>query len=147
MKSNRTYYEEALRYVDNAEEQLKKSPIDERYYTDLKYVKSAGGIVYAGVEKSAKWFIELNGIKLPKEAKEPEITKALTKINKKALNLFNDLYSYFHIAVYYNENNNVAKIKESLKVARNFMLYLKPYNKVAIYEDGGKISKIKKSAK
>ncbi|MFH2142759.1 MAG: DUF5618 family protein [Bacteroidota bacterium] len=139
MKTEKTYYEEALRYIDNAEEQLKKSGKDGKYYTDLKYVKSAGGIVYAGIEKAAKWFIELKGIKMPKNADANEITKALNKINKKVLNLYNDLYSYFHIAVYYNGNNDANKIKESMTTARTFIAYLKPYNKIAIYKGGGKI--------
>ncbi|MFH2141424.1 MAG: DUF5618 family protein [Bacteroidota bacterium] len=139
MKTERTHYEEALRYIDNAEEQLKKSGKDGKYYTDIKYVKSAGGIAYVGVEKAAKWYIELNEKKIASNADDREIRKLLSKINKKALNLFAGLYSYLHEAVYYNGNNNIAMIKESLSEAKKFIAYLKPYNKIAIYKGGGKI--------
>jgi len=148
MENKRTYYQEAMRYIDNAKEQLKKSPKEGKYYADLKYVKSAGGIAYAGIEKSAKWLIALKGIKIEKDADVSEITKSLAKINKKALNIFNDLYFFLHKAVYYNGYNNVNKISDSLKDAALFIAFLKPYKEIAVYEKGGKAkSKIKASVK
>jgi hypothetical protein len=134
-----TYYEEAMRYVEYAKEQFACSPIEERYYTDLKFVKAGGGTIYAGIEKSAKWYIELNGIKIAKNAKEPEITKQLGKINRTALNMFNDLYYYFHINVYYNGLNNPREIKNHIEIAKKFIALLKPFNKPHEYKKGGNI--------
>jgi hypothetical protein len=48
-------YEEAIRYIYNAEDLLKKATPESRYYADLKYLKSAAGTAYAGIEKAVKW--------------------------------------------------------------------------------------------
>lgn len=124
-----TYYQEAMRYVECAQEQFASSPMDKNYYTDIKLVKSAGGTIYAGIEKAAKWYIVLMGGKIANNAKEPEITKCLAKINRTAVNMFNDMYSYFHIAVYCNGNNDSKKIKASIIVAKKFIALLKQYDK------------------
>lgn len=136
-----TYYEEAMRYINYAKEQLGKSPLERGYYSDIKYVKSAGGTIYAGIEKAAKWYILLMGGKIDKTAKEPEITRQLSKINKTALNQFNDIYSYFHISVYYNGNNDSKKIKDTIAIAKKFIELLKPFNQEHQYKRGGKITK------
>ena len=138
-----TYYEEAMRYVEYAQEQFALSPMEKNYYTDLKFVKAGGGTIYAGIEKAAKWYIVLMGGTIAKNAKESEITKGLSKINKTALNMFNDLYSYFHIAVYYNGNNDSKKIKDSIMVAKKFISLLKQFDKPHQYKKGGSTFKIK----
>lgn len=124
-----TYYEEAMQYVEYAQEQFASSPKEKNYYTDLELVKAGGGTIYAGIEKSAKWYITLMGGTIANNAKEPEITKGLSKINTSALNMFNDLYSYFHIAVYHNGNNDSKKIKDSIMVAKKFIGLLKQFDK------------------
>jgi hypothetical protein len=53
--------------------------------------------------------------------------------------MFNDLYSYFHIAVYYNGNSDSRKIKESIVVAKKFISLLKPFDKPHVYKKGGNI--------
>ena len=68
MAEVRTQYEEAMRYIDNAKEALKKAGGNEKLYSDIKYVKSAAGIAYAGVEQAAKWLIRLKGIEFSKNA-------------------------------------------------------------------------------
>lgn len=133
-----TYYQEAMRYIEYAQEQFASSPMDKNYYTDLKLVKSAGGKIYTGIEKAAKWYIELMGGNIAKNAKEPEITKCLAEIDRTALNMFNDLYSYFHIAVYYNGNNDSKKIKDSIAIAKKFIALLKQFDKPHEYKRGKK---------
>lgn len=132
-----TYYEEAMRYIEYAKEQLEASPMDKNYYTDIKLVKSVGENIYTGIEKSAKHYINLMGGKIAKNAKEPDITKSLAKINNSALNMFNDLYSYFQIAVYFNGNNDSKKIKESILVAKKFISLLKPFDEPHKYKKSG----------
>lgn len=63
-KLDRTYYEEAMRYMINAEEILEKADPKDGFYYDLKYLKSAAGTAYAGIEKAAKWYAKLNGIQI-----------------------------------------------------------------------------------
>ena len=41
-------YKEALRYIDNAKDNLKLAGKDDQFYEDEKYVKTACGTAYSG---------------------------------------------------------------------------------------------------
>lgn len=56
------YHAEAMRYMENAEETLKKARKEGKYYQDEKCVKTASGIAYNGVLKALDGFLILNGI-------------------------------------------------------------------------------------
>ncbi len=131
-KLEKTYYEEAMRYIYNAEELLKMAVPEEKYYTDLKYLKSAAGTAYAGIEKAAKWYAKLKGIEL--KGKNVEMIKdGLRKINKTALRDFVSLYSQIHIGMYYEDNAKIKIVKEAFDDAKEFIAYLKPYSQIAEY--------------
>ena len=140
----RTYYQEAIRYIDKAKDLLKKSPKEGNYYTDIKYVKSAGRNAFVGIEKAAKWLIELNGIEIQKDADVWEIKKALTKINSGSYIpylWFNDFYTYFYLTVYLRGHNNARMINVTLKDAKIFISFLKQYNETAVYKKGATTKK------
>ncbi|MDA8338756.1 MAG: DUF5618 family protein, partial [Nitrospiraceae bacterium] len=64
---------EPVRYLDNAKELLKKSPIEDNRYTDDKYVKSACGVAYLGVLKAIEESLINKGLtrkELPKKVEE-----------------------------------------------------------------------------
>ena len=129
---NKTYYEEAMRYIHNAEEILEKAAPEDGFYTDLKYLKSAAGTAYAGIEKTAKWYAKLNGINI--KGKNVEMIKdGLRKINIKVLRQFVALYSEIHIAMYYEDNARVKFVKDSFANAKQFIAYLEPYSQMAEY--------------
>jgi hypothetical protein len=128
MPATLTYYQKARRYIDKAEDSLKKSRRDGNYYTDLRYVKYAGKTAYEGVELAARWLIELNNIKLPANTDNNDIKKALSKINTDAVYMFHDLYSYLYIVVCESKGNNVKCITESMKTAKKFVALLKEYD-------------------
>ena len=132
MEQERTYYEEAKRYINNAEEILKKSKKDGKYYTDPKYVISAFGTAYASVERAAKWYIKLKGVKL-KSAKFDQVKEALSKIDKKAPYGFNSLYTTLHIDGYDGVNTDSTVIQVNLKSARDFISYLKHFSEKVKY--------------
>ncbi|KKS76785.1 MAG: hypothetical protein UV51_C0016G0005 [Candidatus Woesebacteria bacterium GW2011_GWC1_42_9] len=132
-----THYEEAIRYIDNAEEMLAKSPNDGKDYLDKKYVKSAAGTAYAGVELAAKWYIKLRGLTIKGDSAD-RVKEALSKIDKKILNSFSFLYEVMHKSIYYGGMSRMSIVDESMKDARHFVSYLKPFNKEAIYKDGGR---------
>ena len=128
----KTYYEEAMRYMSNAEDLLKNAKPVEGYYEDKKYIKSAAGVAYAGIEKAAKWYAKLNGVEL--KGKNVEMIKdGLRKINKKVLNEFVSLYAEIHIGMYYEDNSKIKSVKESFEDAKQFIGYLKPYDHKAEY--------------
>ena len=131
-QENYTYYEEAMRYIYNAEELLEKAEPRDGYYYDLKYLKSAAGTAYAGIEKTAKWYAKLNGIQI--KGKNVEMIKdGLRKINLKVLKHFVSLYSEIHIAMYYEDNANIKSVKNSFENAKQFIAYLKPYSQIVEY--------------
>ena len=61
------YYEEAIRYMDNANETLKKAGKEEDFYKDDKYVKTACGIDYIAVLKAFDGYFIITEVKVPKE--------------------------------------------------------------------------------
>ncbi|MBI4429148.1 MAG: DUF5618 family protein [Ignavibacteriales bacterium] len=121
---------EALRYIENARETLKKSPIEEGRYKDNKYVKSACVVAYLGVPKAIDEFLLRNGIarkQLPKKVEEHQ--KALTNFgssrNGKMLDALSDIYDELHIAGYsgYYRGflHRVEVVKEALGGAEEFI--------------------------
>lgn len=122
---------EPLRYLENAKQILGKSPIEDGYYTDKKYVKSACGIAYLGVLEAISEYLLARGVQkkeLPKKAEEYE--KALKKYasvhNGKLPKQFDYLYEELHIAGYYRGMlHRVNIVKEALKGAKEFIEKLK----------------------
>lgn len=118
---------EALRYIENAKEILKKSEIEENYYKDIKYVKTALGCAYLGVLKAIDDYLLSKGVpkeKLPKKAQEYE--KALKKYanvhNGKLVRMFDALYDELHIGGYYRGLlRRVDTVKSALKGAQEFI--------------------------
>jgi hypothetical protein len=122
---------EPVRYLDNAKELLKKSPIEDNRYTDDKYVKSACGVAYLGVLKAIEESLINKGLtrkELPKKVEE--YRKALQKYvsihNGKLLKEFDDLYDELHIAGYYRGMlHRVDVVKAVLKGAKEFIEKIK----------------------
>lgn len=119
------------RYLDNAKEALSKAGLEDNYYTDIKYVKSACGIAYLGVLKAIDDYLIRHGLKdkeLPRKVEEYQ--KALKKYsihNGKLLGQFNALYHELHIAGYYRGDlRSVETVKASIKSAKDFIGKLSP---------------------
>lgn len=118
---------EAIRYLENAKELLKNSPIENGRYADVKYVKSACGVAYLGVLKAIEEYLLDKGLtkkELPKKVEE--YRKALKKYasvhNGKLLKQFDDLYDELHIAGYYRGNLHfVDTVKGTFKAAKDFI--------------------------
>ncbi|MCL5991592.1 MAG: DUF5618 family protein [Bacteroidetes bacterium] len=97
------YYNEALRYMDNANEVLKKAGRNTRYYKDTKYVKEACGVAYSAVLVALDGYFERKGITKRKGRKNVNYyTENLSKIDKKLLNSFNAAYDILHLDGYYD---------------------------------------------
>lgn len=119
---------EGIRYLENAKEVLKKSPIEENRYTDDKYVKSACGIAYLGVLKAIDEYLiknhNLTKKELPKKVEEYEkaLRKYASQYNGKLFRLFSDIYDELHIAGYYRGAlHRVGVVKDALKGAKEFI--------------------------
>jgi len=53
---------EALRYLENAKEILKKAPVDDGTYTDVKYVQEACGTAYLAILKAVDEYLVKRGV-------------------------------------------------------------------------------------
>jgi len=122
---------EALRYLNNAKEILRKVPIEDNRYTDVKYVQEACGTAYLSVVKAIDEYLLNKGFdkkELPKsvDAYRKALQKHLAVHDGKLLREFEALYDQLHIAGYYRGLlHNVDAVKDILKAARAFIEKIK----------------------
>ena len=91
------YYNEAMRYMDNAKECLQKAQKEGKYYNDQKYVKMACGTAYSGMLVALDGFLTLKDVELPKGKERKSIEfyhNNLAKLDRKMLNTLN---TDFHV--------------------------------------------------
>ena len=121
------YYNEAIRYMDNAKETLKKAGKEDKFYLDKKYVKTACGTAYNGVLTALDGYLILKDIKKTKGRKSIEYYQdSITKIDKKLLNYVNNAYDILHLSGYYDGINTVSVIKEGFNMAYYIIDKIKP---------------------
>jgi uncharacterized protein (UPF0332 family) len=100
-----TYYNEAMRYMNNANECLTKAKKEDNYYYDQKYVSMACGTAYKGLLIALDCFLLLKGIDKPKGKLRKSIEYYqinITKIDRKILNNLNSAYEVLHLWGYYD---------------------------------------------
>ncbi|MGB9629813.1 MAG: DUF5618 family protein [Thermodesulfobacteriota bacterium] len=118
---------EPLRYLNNANEILKKASIDNGIYTDIKPVMEAFGIAYLAILEAIDEALIKRGLthkELPRsvDAYRKALQKYLSAHNGKLLKEFESLYNLIHIAGYYRKLlNRVDIVKDALKAARLFI--------------------------
>ena len=125
----RTYYNEALRCMDNAKEQLKNARKDGSYYRDIKYIKSACGIAYSATLVALDGFLLLKGKKKPNKKERKSIEyyqKAITVLDKKLLDSVNVAYKILHLFGYYDGIEDVIVIKRGFDEAYRIIEKIKP---------------------
>ncbi|MEW6586330.1 MAG: DUF5618 family protein [Nitrospirota bacterium] len=118
---------EAVRYLENAKDILRKARIEDNRYEDIKPVREAFGTAYLAVLEAINEALLKKGVSkkdLPKKVEEYE--KALKKYptvhNGKLLKEFTMLYDALHIAGYYRGLiYNVDAVKDYLKAAKSFI--------------------------
>jgi uncharacterized protein (UPF0332 family) len=123
------YYDEAMRYMENARECLQKAQKDGKFYRDPKYVKMACGTAYNGVLVALDGFLVIKGIHKPRAKIRKSIEyyqENISKIDKKMLSYLNDAYSILHIYGYYDGTDNVTVVKEGFDLANTLIDKIKP---------------------
>jgi uncharacterized protein (UPF0332 family) len=120
-------YSEAMRYMDNAKETLKKAGKDNLFYKDRKYVKTACGTAYNGLLIALDAYLFLKGIKKTKGRKSIEYyCEQVGKLDKKLLQHVNSAYELLHLNGYYDGTLNVYIVKEGFEQARHVISKIKP---------------------
>jgi hypothetical protein len=133
-----TYYEEAIRYVNNARKILKEVPVKDKEYTDIKRVKMAAGVAYARVDIAAKWFIKYKNPKAVIKG-DTDITRELRKLDKKAVNLYSRAWLLLHKGSYYHTSGVDVVTDASIDSAEDFIssLHLKGFKGEPSYKING----------
>jgi uncharacterized protein (UPF0332 family) len=120
-------YSEAMRYMDNARETLKKAGKDNQRYKDRKYVKTACGTAYNGLLLALDAYLLLKGIKRTKGRKSIEYyCEHLSKLDKKLLQRLNNAYEALHLYGYYEGTLNVHVVKAGFDDAYGIINKIKP---------------------
>ena len=118
---------EALRYLENAKEILKKAPVEDSTYTDVKYVQEACATAYLAVLKAIDAYLIKKGVdekELPQsvDGYREMMRKYVIAHDGKLLKEFEKLYKALHIAGYYRGLlEDVSMVKDALKAAKSFI--------------------------
>lgn len=118
---------EALRYLHNAREILKKARREGHIYTDVKPVREACGVAYLAVLEAIDKYLLTRGVtkkKLPKSVEEYQkaLRRHLSIRNGKLFKEFNWLYDTLHIAGYYRRLlYDVEMVKRALNITQQFI--------------------------
>ena len=121
------YYSEAIRYMDNAKETLKKAGKEDRFYVDKKYVKTACGTAYNAVLIALDAYLLLKGIEKTKGRKQIEFYQdAVAQNDRKLLNYVNEAYNSLHLYGYYDGCRDSRIIQEGFNLAYVIIEKIKP---------------------
>ncbi len=118
---------EAVRYMNNARDILRKTPVEDDIYIDVKPVREAFGTAYLAVLEAINEAMMKRGVskkELPKsvEAYRAALKKHFAPRNGKLMREFESLYDTIHIAGYYRGLlHNTAIVKDAMKAARTFI--------------------------
>jgi len=122
------YYSEAIRYMDNAKECLKKAKKEDNYYHDKKYVRMACGTAYNGLLIALDGFLQLKDIK-PKKKDRKSIEyyqENISNIDKKMLDYLNSAYLILHLSGYYDGVKDARVINAGFDNAYKIIEKIKP---------------------
>ncbi|GBU22546.1 hypothetical protein R80B4_02456 [Fibrobacteres bacterium R8-0-B4] len=121
---------EAVRYMDNAEETLKRAgKQDNRYYKDEKYVKSACGIAHLGVLVALDAWLAFKDVPEPKKKQRKSIgfyTDAIAKLDHKLLSVLQTEYEIVHLCGYYDGMLSIKAIDLGFEAAYEIIGKIKP---------------------
>ena len=123
------YYSEAVRYMDNAKECLKKAKKEGKFYHDPKYVSMACGTAYKGVLIALDGFLILKGIEKPKGKDRKSIEyyhNNIGKMDGKLLDYLNSAYKILHLFGYYDGIESVDVVKTGFKFAHTIIDKINP---------------------
>ncbi len=122
-----TYYNEAIRYMENAKENLKRAGKEDRFYQDIKYVKTACGVAYNGVLVALDGYFLLKDVEKRRGRKSIQYYETnLAKVDKKLLNYLNSAYRILHLYGYYDGENEVKMISSGFELAYSIIEKIKP---------------------
>ncbi len=122
----KTPYLEALRYMQNATDTLKKAGKNYGLYKDVKYVKTASGTAYSAILYALDEYLKRKeGNKYAKPKSIEDYKGRITNKDKKLLALLVDAYDTLHLAGYYHGTTSVNTITTGFERAYKIIEYIK----------------------
>ncbi|MBM2815767.1 MAG: hypothetical protein HW421_2529 [Ignavibacteria bacterium] len=122
-------YQEAMRYIENAMVQLNQAGKDNKFYIDVKYVKSACGMAYSGALMALDQLFVIKNIQSRRRRKSIEYyQKSLSQIDKRLLKHLNSAYRLLHLDGYNDGETDIKAIEAGIDNAVSIIKALKPYS-------------------
>ena len=123
-----TFYNEAVRYMDNAKGYLKQAQKDGNMYRDKKYIKTACGTAYSGVLVALDGYLALKGIHDPPKVRKTVeyYQRNLAKLDKKMLDHYICAYQILHLSGYYDGMGKVEVLLSGFDDANAIVNKIKP---------------------
>lgn len=126
-QEGRKKMKESLRYLNNVKEILKRVPIEDNLYTDIKPVREAFGTAYLAVLEAIKEALLRKGVpkkELPKsiDAYREALRRYARAHDGRLMREFESLYDTIHLGGYYRgllANSDI--VKDALKAAKAFI--------------------------
>ncbi|MDR0602714.1 MAG: DUF5618 family protein [Bacteroidales bacterium] len=128
----KVYYEEAVRYRENAKNNLKKAKADnDGNYEDKKYVRTACGVAYSGLLIVLDCLFLLNGIEITEGTKKDIVFYKYNLNNKVHTNRnlggnFDSAYEILHLWGYYDGITRSSVVKDGFKLLDMFIELINP---------------------
>ncbi|MDR0687870.1 MAG: DUF5618 family protein [Prevotellaceae bacterium] len=120
-------YAEAMRYMENAKETLRKARKEDGRYQDVKYVRTACGTAYNGVLIALDTYLLLKGVEQKKGRKSVAYyTANFSKLDKKLLSDVNDVYTILHLSGYYDGIHDARIVNDGFELAYQIIGKIKP---------------------
>jgi hypothetical protein len=120
-------YTEAIRYMDNAQETLKKAGKENGIFKDRKYVRTACGTAYNGLLIALDTYLLLKGVKKTRGRKSIEYyQEQIGRQDKKLLKHLCDAYDSLHLNGYYDGTLSPSIIKIGFNGAYEIISRIKP---------------------
>jgi hypothetical protein len=133
-------YAEAMRYMGNAEETLKRAEKQgDGYYKDEKYVRTACGTAYLGVLIAVDAWLIIKGVEFSgKKQKSIDLYEyTIARIDKKMLACLRSAYGALHLSGYYRKATQIGIIRDGFDAAYDIIDKIKPENPVEVPETRG----------
>ena len=130
-KNNHNVYNEAMRYIHNAEEILQtKANKNGMYYQDEKYCKMSCGTAYKGVLMAIKEYIKQKNITIERKPyqriKIDNIKERLSELKDYEMqNHLKNAYNILHLSGYYDWTTSINLINDGIQIAKKIIEKIK----------------------
>jgi uncharacterized protein (UPF0332 family) len=121
---------EAVRYIANAEDDLKRAGKDGKHFKDAKYVRRASGTAYNAVLIALDAWLILKGAALPKGKSRKTVIFYNTEVSKRDKKLAKDFkmaYDTLHLSGYYDGSLSSGTIADGFEAANSIISRINPF--------------------